>query len=66
MMPLLVGAGAVAFLLLYVLVMGIRPTAYNIFVLVVGAFLIGVVLLNWSLLTHVSRLVFHALHLFGM
>ncbi len=56
MMPLLVGAGAVVFLLLYVLVMGIRPTAYNITVLLVGSFVIGLIVLNWSLVAHLFRM----------
>ena len=66
MMPLFVGAGAIAFLLLYVLVMRVRPTVYIILVILVGSFLIGVVLLNWSLVVHVTRLVVHALSLLGL
>ena len=66
MMPLFVGAGAIAFLLLYVLVMRVRPTVYNILVILVGSFLIGVVLFNWSLVVHVTRLVVHALSLLGL
>jgi len=66
MFPLLVGAGAIVFLLLYVLVMRVRPTVYNIVVMLVGSFLIGVVLLNWSLVVHVSHIVFHALSLLGL
>jgi len=66
MFPLLVGAGAIVFLLLYVLVMRVRPTVYNIVVMLVGSFLIGVVLLNLSLVVHVSHIVFHALSLLGL